>query len=109
MLICSSEEAVEAFISFWEIAARDPLMPQLDAVIVLSTVLRIKRALNGRDRQDHRSGGSHRHRLRTFMRYALAKRRRDRQIPVRSEDRIPATFYNRLNAVIGIGLADVPA
>jgi hypothetical protein len=27
MLICSSEQAVEAFISFYEIAARDLLMP----------------------------------------------------------------------------------
>jgi hypothetical protein len=47
MLICSSEEAIETFIAHCDVAARDLLMPYGDVVIVLSTVLRIKRTLDG--------------------------------------------------------------
>jgi hypothetical protein len=43
----SSEEAIETFIAHCEIAARDLLMPYEDVLIVLSTVLRIKRTLDG--------------------------------------------------------------
>ena len=46
-LICSSEEAVETFIAHCDIAARDLLLPYGDVVIALSTVLRIKRTLDG--------------------------------------------------------------
>jgi hypothetical protein len=49
LLICSSEEAIETFISHCDVAARDLLMPYGDVVIALSTVLRIKRTLNGRE------------------------------------------------------------
>jgi hypothetical protein len=45
MLICSSEEAIETFIAHCDVAARDLLLPYGDVVIVLSTVLRIKREL----------------------------------------------------------------
>jgi len=47
MLICSSEEAIETFIAHCDVAAWDLLMPHGDVVIVLSTVLRIKRTLDG--------------------------------------------------------------
>ncbi|MGY4365260.1 hypothetical protein ACVW1A_001325 [Bradyrhizobium sp. LB1.3] len=47
LLICKSEEAVETFIAHCDVAARDLLMPYGDVVIVLSTVLRIKRTLDG--------------------------------------------------------------
>jgi hypothetical protein len=47
MLICSSEEAIETFIAHCDVAARDLLLPYGDVVIVLSTVLRIKRTLDG--------------------------------------------------------------
>jgi hypothetical protein len=47
LLICSSEEAIETFIAHCDVAARDLLFPHGDAVIVLSTVLRIKRTLDG--------------------------------------------------------------
>jgi hypothetical protein len=47
MLICSSEEAIETFIAHCDVAARDLLMPYSDVVIVLSTVLRTKRTLDG--------------------------------------------------------------
>jgi hypothetical protein len=47
MLICSSEEAIETFIAHCDVAARDLLMPYGDVVIVLSTVLRIRRTLDG--------------------------------------------------------------
>jgi hypothetical protein len=47
MLVCSSEEAIETFIAHCDVAARDLLLPHGDAVIVLSTVLRIKRTLDG--------------------------------------------------------------
>ncbi|MGY4287085.1 hypothetical protein ACVWXO_006305 [Bradyrhizobium sp. LM2.7] len=45
---CSaSEEAIETFIAHCDVAARDLLLPYGDVVIVLSTVLRIKRTLDG--------------------------------------------------------------
>jgi hypothetical protein len=47
LLFCKSEEAIESFISHCDVAARDLLMPYGDLLIVLSTVLRIKRTLNG--------------------------------------------------------------
>jgi hypothetical protein len=47
MLICNSEEAIESFIAHCDLAARDLLMPYGDVVIVLSTILRIKRTLDG--------------------------------------------------------------
>jgi hypothetical protein len=47
LLICKSEEAIETFIAHCDIAARDLLMAYGDVVIVLSTVLRIKRTLYG--------------------------------------------------------------
>jgi hypothetical protein len=47
LLFCKSEEAVESFIAHCDIAARDLLIPHRDSVIVLSTVLRIKRTLDG--------------------------------------------------------------
>jgi hypothetical protein len=47
LLICKSEEAIESFLAHCDIAARDLLMPYGDVVIVLSTVLRIKRTLHG--------------------------------------------------------------
>jgi hypothetical protein len=46
-LFCTSEEAVETFITHCDVAARDLLMPYGHVVIVLSTVLRIKRTLDG--------------------------------------------------------------
>lgn len=46
-LICSSEEASDAFIAHCNLAARDLLVPYGDVVMALSTVLRIKRTLNG--------------------------------------------------------------
>jgi hypothetical protein len=47
MLICCSEEAIETFIAHCDIAARDLLLPYGDVLMVLSTVLRIKRTLDG--------------------------------------------------------------
>jgi hypothetical protein len=47
LLICSTEEAIETFIEHSDVAARDLLLPHGDAVIVISTVLRIKRTLDG--------------------------------------------------------------
>jgi hypothetical protein len=47
MLICFSEEAIQTFIAHCDVAARDLLLPYGDVVIVLSTVLRIKRTLEG--------------------------------------------------------------
>ncbi|WGR70190.1 MULTISPECIES: hypothetical protein [unclassified Bradyrhizobium] len=47
LLICKSEEAIETFLGHCDLAARDLLMPYGDVVIVLSTVLRIKRTLSG--------------------------------------------------------------
>jgi len=46
MLICFSEEAIETFSAHCDMAARDLLLPYGDVVIVLSTVLRIKRTLD---------------------------------------------------------------
>jgi hypothetical protein len=46
MLICTSEEAIETFIAHCDVAAWDLLLPYGDVVIVLSTVLRIKRTLD---------------------------------------------------------------
>jgi hypothetical protein len=47
LLICKSEEAIETFIAHCDVAARDLLIPYGDVVIVLSTILRIKRTLDG--------------------------------------------------------------
>ncbi|MCK1668546.1 hypothetical protein [Bradyrhizobium sp. 153] len=47
LLFCKSEEAIETFIAHCDVAARDLLLPYGDVVIVLSTVLRIKRTLDG--------------------------------------------------------------
>jgi hypothetical protein len=47
LLFCKSEEATESFISHCDVAARDLLMPYGDLVIVLSTLLRIRRPLDG--------------------------------------------------------------
>ena len=47
LLFCKSEEAIETFVAHCDVAARDLLMPYGDVVIVLSTVLRIKRVLDG--------------------------------------------------------------
>ncbi|MGV7216430.1 hypothetical protein [Bradyrhizobium sp. UFLA05-112] len=46
LLICKSEEAIAAFLKYCDIAANDLLLPYGDLVIVLSTVLRIKRTLD---------------------------------------------------------------
>jgi hypothetical protein len=43
----SSEAAFEIFIAHCDVAARDLLMPYGDLVIVLSTLLRIRRSLDG--------------------------------------------------------------
>ncbi|TYO67191.1 hypothetical protein FXV83_07710 [Bradyrhizobium hipponense] len=47
LLICKSEEAITAFLSYCDVAARDLLMPYGDVVMVLSIVLRIRRTLDG--------------------------------------------------------------
>jgi hypothetical protein len=47
MLICSSEEAIETFIAHCDVAARDLLLPHGVVLMVLCTVLRIKRTLGG--------------------------------------------------------------
>jgi hypothetical protein len=47
LLICCGEQAIETFIAHCDAAARDLRMPHDDAVIVFSTVLRIKRTLDG--------------------------------------------------------------
>jgi hypothetical protein len=47
LLICFSEEAIESFIAHCDVVARDLLLPYGDVVIVLSTVLRITRTLDG--------------------------------------------------------------
>jgi hypothetical protein len=49
MPFCKSEQAAGSFITRCDVAARDLLMPYGDVVIVLSTVLRIKRTLKGRE------------------------------------------------------------
>ncbi|MCK1708848.1 MULTISPECIES: hypothetical protein [unclassified Bradyrhizobium] len=47
LLFCKSKEAIETFIAHCDVAARDLLLPYGDVVIVLSTVLRIRRTLDG--------------------------------------------------------------
>ncbi|UPK33135.1 hypothetical protein IVB18_33635 [Bradyrhizobium sp. 186] len=47
LLFCKSEEAIETFVAHCDVAARDLLLPYGDVLIVLSTVLRIKRTLDG--------------------------------------------------------------
>lgn len=47
LLFCKSEDAIATFIEHCEIAARDLLMPYADVLMVLSTVLRMKRTLDG--------------------------------------------------------------
>ena len=47
LLICSSEEAIETFITHCDVVARDLLLPYGDVVMALSIVLRIKRTLDG--------------------------------------------------------------
>ncbi|MTV16758.1 MULTISPECIES: hypothetical protein [Bradyrhizobium] len=47
VLICSSDEALDALILHCDLAARDLLMPYGDLVMTLSVVLRIKRTLDG--------------------------------------------------------------
>jgi hypothetical protein len=47
LLTCKSEEAIGSFLAHCDVAARDLLMPYGDVVIVLSTVLRMKRTLDG--------------------------------------------------------------
>ncbi|MBR1332817.1 hypothetical protein [Bradyrhizobium ottawaense] len=49
LLICSSDDAIETFLAHCDVVARDLLAPHGDILIVLSTVLRIKRTLNGRE------------------------------------------------------------
>lgn len=46
-MFCKSEQAIASFIAHCDVAARDLLLPYGDVVIVLSTVLRIKRTLDG--------------------------------------------------------------
>jgi hypothetical protein len=52
MLICTSEEAIETCIAHCDVAASDLLLSYGDVVIVLSTVLRIKRTLDGAEIDD---------------------------------------------------------
>ncbi|MDN4982221.1 hypothetical protein QY049_03145 [Bradyrhizobium sp. WYCCWR 13022] len=47
LLICSSDEAIETFLAHCDVVARDLLAPYGDVLMVLSTVLRIKRTLGG--------------------------------------------------------------
>ncbi|MET4016306.1 hypothetical protein [Bradyrhizobium sp. S3.2.12] len=47
LLICKTEEAIETFLAHCDVAACDMLMPYGDVVIVLATILRIKRTLDG--------------------------------------------------------------
>lgn len=49
LLICSSDEAIETFLAHCDVVARDLLAPHGDILMVLSTVLRIKRTLDGRE------------------------------------------------------------
>lgn len=49
LLICSSDEAIETFLAHCDVVARDLLVPYGDVLMVLSTVLRIKRTLDGRE------------------------------------------------------------
>jgi hypothetical protein len=52
LLTCKNGEAVETFIARSDVAARDLLMPYGDVLIVLSTMLRIRRTPDGAGR-DH--------------------------------------------------------
>jgi hypothetical protein len=70
MLICASEEAIETFIAHCDIAARDLLLPYGDVVMVLSTVLRINRTLDGAEIDDLISD------VQTLKAQALERRRR---------------------------------
>ncbi|MDH2348622.1 MULTISPECIES: hypothetical protein [unclassified Bradyrhizobium] len=45
--ICKSEQAIESFLAHCDIVAHDLLMPYGDLVMVMSTVLRIRRTLDG--------------------------------------------------------------
>lgn len=47
LLICKSEQAIDTFIEHCDVSARDLLKPYGDVLIVLSTVLRIRRRLDG--------------------------------------------------------------
>jgi hypothetical protein len=47
LLFCKSEQAIETFIAHCGVAARDLLLLYGDVVIVLSTVLRVRRTLDG--------------------------------------------------------------
>ncbi|MEH2563476.1 hypothetical protein [Bradyrhizobium sp. AZCC 2289] len=47
LLICFSEEAIETFIAYCDIAARDLLLPYGAVIMTLQLVLRIKRVLTG--------------------------------------------------------------
>jgi hypothetical protein len=47
LLICKSEEAIDALIAYCELAARDLLYPFGDLLIVVSVLLRIRRTLDG--------------------------------------------------------------
>lgn len=47
LLICFSDEAIETFLAHCDVVARDLLSPHGDVLMVLSTVLRIKRTLDG--------------------------------------------------------------
>jgi hypothetical protein len=71
MLICTSEEAIEIFIAHCDVAARDLLLPHGDVVIALSTVLRIKRTMNGAEIDELISD------LQTRKAQAAERRRRD--------------------------------
>jgi hypothetical protein len=48
LLVCHSEQAIAAFLTFCDVAARDLLMPYGEVLMTLSIVLRIKRTLRGR-------------------------------------------------------------
>jgi hypothetical protein len=52
----SSAEAIESVIAHYDVAARDLLLPYGDVLMVLSTVLRIKRTLGGAEIDDLISG-----------------------------------------------------
>ncbi|MGY3496761.1 hypothetical protein [Bradyrhizobium sp. USDA 4502] len=47
MLICASEDAIDAFIAHCDFASRDTLTPYGDVLMALSVVLRTKRTLDG--------------------------------------------------------------
>jgi hypothetical protein len=74
MLICCSEEAIETFIAHRDIAAGDLLRPYGDVLMVLSTVLRIKRTLDGAEIDDLISGMQARKALATNVRAGRGER-----------------------------------